>query len=130
MKIEHVAIWVEDIERMRKFYLTYFDVVCGDKYVNPKKNYTSYFLSFASEATRIELMHRPDIFEANPNRGLTKGLTHLSITIGSRDAVNVLTERLRADGYTIAGEPRTSGDGYYESIVLDPENNYIELLGE
>lgn len=130
MKIEHVALWVDDIERMREFYLTYFDVVCGDKYVNPKKNYTSYFLSFGKETTRIELMHRPDIFEANANRGLTKGLAHLSITIGTRDDVNVLTERLRADGYTIVGEPRTSGDGYYESVVLDPENNYIELLGE
>ncbi|WP_455783205.1 VOC family protein, partial [Coprobacter fastidiosus] len=63
-------------------------------------------------------------------RGFTKGLAHLSITIGSKKDVDSLTERLRTDGYTIAGEPRTSGDGYYESAVLDPEGNYIELLGE
>ena len=130
MKIEHVAIWVDDIERMRRFYLTYFDVVCGEKYVNSTKKYTSYFLSFSDGNARIELMNRPDIADLSSARGLTKGWAHLSITIGTKEAVGTLTERLRTDGYTIIGEPRTSGDGYYESVVADPEGNYLELLGE
>lgn len=130
MKIEHIAVWVDDIEAMREFYTTYFDMICGEKYVNPNKGYTSYFLSFGDGCARIELMNRPDISSPATNRGMTKGWAHLSITVGDKEAVNCLTERLRSDGYTIAGEPRTSGDGYYESVVLDPEGNYIELLGE
>lgn len=125
MRIEHVAVWVEELEVMREFYLTYFDVVCGDKYVNPKKNYTSYFLTFNEGGARIELMHRPDV-EDNPG-GLLKGLAHFALSVGSRETVDELTARLREDGYTIAGEPRTTGDGYYESIVLDPEGNHIEI---
>ncbi|MCC8155646.1 MAG: VOC family protein [Tannerellaceae bacterium] len=128
MKIEHVAIWVEDIEKMRQFYLTYFDVSCGDKYVNPTKNYTSYFLTFNERGCRIELMHRPDIAGATGKRGFLKGLAHIAIRVGSKEKVNQMTERFRKDGYTVAGEPRTSGDGYYESAVLDAEGNYIEIV--
>lgn len=128
MKIDHIALWVDDLEAMRRFYLTYFPVTCGDLYVNPAKQYTSYFLTFDEAGARIELMHRPDIHTAATPRGLTSGWAHISLTLGSREAVNTLTERLRADGYTIVGEPRTSGDGYYESVVFDPEGNYIELL--
>jgi lactoylglutathione lyase len=127
MKIEHIAIWVEDIETMRRFYTTYFNAVSGVKYINPNTSYTSYFLSFGKNGARIELMHRPDITE-NPNRkNITKGLAHFAISTGSAAAVNELTERLRADGYTIASEPRTTGDGYYESVASDPEGNHIEI---
>lgn len=128
MKIEHIAIWVDDIELVRQFYLTYFDVTCGEKYVNPKRNYTSYFLSFGEGKSRMELMHIPDIQEPTV-RGQMKGLAHIAISVGGKEAVDVLTERLRDDGYTIAGEPRTSGDGYYESIALDPEGNRVEIVG-
>lgn len=128
MKLGHLAIWVDDIESMRQFYIKYFGVVCGEKYVNPKKNYTSYFLSFGGEGTSIELMNRPDITESAVHRGFMKGIAHLAITVDKKDDVNVLTERLRNDGYTIASEPRTTGDGYYESAVLDPEGNYVEIL--
>lgn len=127
MKIDHLAIWVEDLETMRQFYLRYFDVTCGEKYFNPKRNYTSYFLTFSGGSSRIELMLQPDIRDNEKDRGLIKGLAHLSINVGSKDAVNNLTERLRRDGYTIIGEPRTTGDGYYESVILDPEGNYIEI---
>lgn len=128
MKIEHLAIWAEDIELLRKFYMKYFNLSCNDKYVNPKRNFTSYFLSFGEDKTRIELMNIPNM--ENPvSRGNLKGLAHFAISVGSVDAVNSLTERLRHDGYTIAGEPRTSGDGYYESVVLDPEGNYVEIVG-
>ena len=125
--IEHLAIWVDDIEVMRQFYISYFDMVCGEKYFNPKKNYTSYFLSFGDNKSRIELMHRPDIADASPKKGYTKGFAHFAISIGSKEAVDRLTERLRADKYIIESETRTSGDGYYESAVLDPEGNYIEI---
>ena len=127
MKIEHLAIWVDNIELLRAFYMKYFNMSCGDKYVNPRRNYTSYFLSFGEEKTRIELMHIPDM--DNPaSRGNLKGLAHFAISVGGKGAVYILTERLREDGYTIAGEPRTSGDGYYESVILDPEGNYVEIV--
>lgn len=128
MRIEHIAIWVDDIELMRAFYLTYFDVSCGDKYVNPTKNYTSYFLTFNESGARIELMHRPDITNSVAQRSFLKGLAHIAISLGGKEAVDTLTERFRNDGFTVASEPRTTGDGYYESAVLDPEGNYIELL--
>jgi lactoylglutathione lyase len=127
MKIEHIAIWVDDIEAMRQFYATYFGAASNEKYHNPNKNYTSYFLSFGEDKTRIELMHRPDITAPAGKRGFTKGFAHLAISVGSKTAVNELTERLRVNGYTIASETRTSGDGYYESAVLDPEGNYVEI---
>lgn len=127
MKIDHLAIWVENLEMMRQFYLTYFDTVCGEKYFNPRRNYTSYFISFGEGECRIELMLQPNISDNNGDRGLVKGLAHFSINVGSKTAVDNLTERLRTDGYIIKGEPRTTGDGYYESVILDPEGNYIEL---
>lgn len=127
MRIEHLAIWAEDIELLRQFYMKYFNVNCSDKYVNPKRGFTSYFLSFGEDKTRIELMHIADM-ENPANRGSLKGLAHFAISTGEKNAVDMLTEKLRKDGYTIAGEPRTSGDGYYESVVLDPEGNRIELI--
>lgn len=127
MKIEHIAIYVEDIELVRDFYVKYFNLSYGEKYVNPKRNFTSYFLSFGEDKTRIELMHIPDM--GSPvSRGNLKGLAHIAYSVGGKDKVNELTERLRKDGYPIASEPRTTGDGYYESAVLDPEGNYVEII--
>jgi lactoylglutathione lyase len=128
MRIEHIAIWVDDIERMRTFYQTYFDVSCNKKYTNPTKNYTSYFLTFNGGGARIELVHRPDIHENEFQRGSLKGLAHIALSVGGKEVVDRMTERFRIDGYTIASEPRTTGDEYYESAVLDPEGNYIEML--
>ncbi len=127
MKIEHIAFWVEDLEKAKDFYQTYFDMIASDRYHNPAKNFTSYFLSFKEEGTRIELMHRPDIAITSGQRGLVTGITHLAISVGSKEQVDQLTERLRTDGFTIAGEPRTTGDGYYESVVLDTEGNLVEI---
>jgi len=126
MKIEHLAIWTDDIELLRQFYVRYFNVSCGEKYVNPKKNFTSYFLSFGNEKTRLELMHIPNM-ENLARRENLKGLAHFAISVGGKETVDALTERLRRDGYTIVSEPRTTGDGYYESVVLDPEKNYVEI---
>lgn len=127
MKIEHIAFWVEDLEKAKDFYQTYFGMIASDRYHNPTKNFTSYFLSFKEEGTRIELMHRPDIAVTSGQRGLVTGITHLAISVGSKEQVDQLTERLRTDGFTIAGEPRTTGDGYYESVVLDTEGNLVEI---
>lgn len=124
--IDHIAIWVEDLEKMREFYCKYFDGVSNQKYENKIKGFESYFISFDG-ATRIELMKRRDIEERIYKEIL--GLAHLAFKVGSKEKVNELTEIFRKDGYKIIGEPRTTGDGYYESVILDPEGNRIELVG-
>ncbi len=127
MRIEHLAIWAKDIERLKSFYCKYFNCTAGEKYLNPKKKFESYFLSFDG-GSRLEIMQKPDIID----RGTTVneelyGLAHFAISVGTKERVDALTETLRADGYSIIGEPRTTGDGYYESVVLDPEQNRIEI---
>ena len=127
MKIEHLAIWVSNLEEMRAFYERYFHATANAKYRNDKKNFESYFLSF-SEGARLELMHRPDI-PANVNDLIKeyRGIIHFAVSVGSKEKVDALTEALRADGYQVVGETRTTGDGYYESVILDPESNRIEI---
>lgn len=124
MKIEHIAIWVQDLEKMRSFYVEDLGGISGAQYHNPTKNFTSYFISF-NEGARLELMHRPDI--PLKAMGESIGITHLAFSLGSREGVDKVTEKLRDAQYTIVGEPRTTGDGYYESVILDPEGNRIEL---
>lgn len=126
MKIEHIAIWTKDLELLKDFYCRYFNGTAGEKYHNPKKNFTSYFISFET-GSRLEIMHTPAVTTGRSTGSVYAGLAHLSVSCGSREAVNGLTERLRSDGYTIAGEPRVTGDGYYESVVEDPEGNLVEI---
>jgi lactoylglutathione lyase len=127
MRIEHIAIWARDLEKLKRFYTTYFNCTSNEKYVNPKKNFQSYFLSFENGA-RLEIMQMPGIL-ARPANSTDQlfGFNHLAISVGSREMVDALTENLRTDGYEIVGEPRTTGDGYYESVVHDPEQNRIEI---
>lgn len=127
MKIEHLAIWVDDLENMKEFYQKYFAMAAGKKYINQSKQYTSYFLQFGEGMTRLELMHRPDISPTSGQRGFQKGIAHFTISVGGKEKVNELTEMLRKDNYTIFSEPRTTGDGYYETVVLDPEGNILEI---
>jgi lactoylglutathione lyase len=127
MKIDHIAIWCDDLERMREFYTTYFACVANDIYRNPSKGYSSYFLSFSAGSSRIELMHRTDIDPAPERRGYSKGWAHLSICVGEREDVDKLVERLRRDGHRIVGETRLTGDGYYESCIIAVEGNQIEI---
>ena len=127
MRIEHLAIWVQDLEGMKSFYRSYFGAKAGEKYRNDKKNFESYFLSFDS-GCRLELMNRPDIHALSLKPGEQfQGIIHFAISVGSKEEVDLLTERLRTDGYKVIEGPRTTGDGYYESVVLDPENNRIEV---
>ena len=133
MKIEHVAIWVKDIDKVCEFYRKYFGGVVHPLYHNPAKQFTSRFVTFES-GTRLEVMHRPDI-EGDAGTFHVKqseiaehlGFAHLSFSVGSKEDVDRLTQQMSDDGITIAGEPRTTGDGYYESVVLDPEGNRIEI---
>ena len=127
MKIVHIALWVDNLEQMKDFYLSYFDATCNKKYTNPTKKFTSYFISFKEGGCSIELMNKPDILENNESRGNRKGWAHLAISVGSKEKVDEMTELFRQDGFRIEGEPRITGDGFYESIILDPEGNFIEI---
>lgn len=127
MKIDHLALWTKDLERMKLFYEKYFLATVGEKYHNPKKNFESYFLKF-EEGARLELMRKSEISSRSKDDGQEYlGLAHFAIAVGSREKVDSLTEQLRTDGFEILGDPRTTGDGYYESVVLDPEGNRIEI---
>jgi lactoylglutathione lyase len=125
MRIEHIALWTPDIERLRIFYERYFGAAAGPRYENPRKQFQSYFLSFGVGA-RVELMHSPLVMDAGSLREHS-GYAHLALSLGSEAAVDALTGRLRADGYAVIDGPRRTGDGYYESAVLDPDGNRIEL---
>lgn len=124
MHIHHIAIWVDNIELIRDFYVKYFDCRAGAFYHNPEKQFTSCFISF-NEGSHIELMHRPGIKSSTAEK---KGYTHLAIQLGSCEDVDHLSEKIKNDGFIIVGQPRLTGDGYYESIILDPEGNRVELL--
>ncbi|MEZ0484816.1 VOC family protein [Fibrella aquatica] len=128
MRIEHLAIWVRDLEKMRSFYEHYFLATANEKYTNHTKGFSSYFLSFPQGGPRLELMQMPGIPDTqNDVLAQFSGLVHFAISVGSVAQVDALTEQLRADGLPVVGEPRQTGDGYYESVVFDPEQNRIEI---
>lgn len=124
MKIEHIGLWTKNLETMRTFYETYFNGTACKRYDNLKTGFSSYFLTFETGA-RLELMQRKDITQAADFELF--GFAHLAISLGSKDSVDSLTQRLVEDGYTLLSPCRTTGDGYYESVIADPEGNRIEL---
>ena len=127
MHIEHLALWTDDIDRCVRFYTTYFNATAGDRYVNAAKGFESCFLSF-SDGARLEVMRTamlsPSVL---PHGAQRMGLTHFAISVGSEQEVDTLTQRLKDDGYPLLDGPRRTGDGYYESVVLDPDGNRIEI---
>ncbi|WP_430598355.1 VOC family protein [Enterococcus sp. AZ177] len=125
MKIEHIGLWVRDLERMRHFYETYFDATASELYHNTKTSFHSYFLTF-SDGARLEIMQRNDIVEHNIGNEML-GFAHLAISLGSKEQVDALTTILVMEGYPLLSPTRTTGDGYYESVVADPEGNRLEL---
>ena len=125
MKIEHAAMYVNDLEGVRDFFVRYFDAVSNDGYHNIKTGFRSYFLSF-SDGARLEIMNRPDMSDGDKDV-MHIGYIHLAFSTGSREKVDKLTKKLKDDGYEILSGPRTTGDGYYESCVLGPEGNQIEI---
>jgi lactoylglutathione lyase len=127
MKIEHIAIWTADLERLKDFYAHYFQAAPGKKYHNPKTGFQSYFLSF-SEGTRLEIMQMPAVAASERTAQQPYlGYAHLSVSVGSKEQVDSLTNRLRQEGYEILNGPRTTGDGYYESQIFDPDGNRVEI---
>ncbi|HEY2466114.1 MAG TPA: VOC family protein [Steroidobacteraceae bacterium] len=127
MRVEHVAFWTQELERLVHFYEKYFDASAGSQYINPTKGFESRFLSFAGGA-RIEVMRSSTLNPLKPEPGAQRmGLAHLAISVGSMERVEELTGRLRKDGFEIVDGPRHTGDGYFESVVLDPDGNRIEI---
>lgn len=126
MKLHHIAIWTFRLEELREFYIRFFGGKSNEKYVNPKKGFESYFISF-DEGPSLELMSRPDVQNTVVEENRV-GLTHLAFTFPSQAEVLRFTEEIRSEGYSVVGEPRTSGDGYFESVVLDPDGNRIECV--
>ena len=121
MKINHIGLYVSDIEAAKNFFVTYFGATTNEMYRNEKKDFCSYFLTF-SDSSRIEIMTRTGI---EGNRSL--GDCHISFSVGGRSEVDALTKRLRADGYEVMDGPRTTGDGCYESCVMGIDGNLIEI---
>lgn len=124
MKIEHLALWTTDIETLRAFYSRHFGCSAGSRYENPAKAFASYFLSFPDGA-RLEIMQRPDVSDEPGQPRL--GYAHFALSTGSEKEVRLITEGLRAQGVSVIGEPRWTGDGYFESVVADPDGNLIEI---
>ena len=127
MTIEHIAIWTNNLEELRDFYCTFFDGKSNEKYFNPIRKFESYFITFSSGA-RLEIMRLPDLV-TKENANTLVGLAHIAFKVKGNDEVDRLTKHFREQGITIAGEPRLTGDGYYESTLLDPDGNMIELIG-
>ena len=125
MIVEHVALYVNDLEAARDFFIRYFDGRSNDGYHNVNTGFRSYFISFDSGA-RLEIMSKPEMTDGEKELNRT-GYAHVAFSVGSRERVNELTSRLKADGFKIISGPRTTGDGYYESCVVAIEENQIEI---
>ena len=126
-RLEHVGLWVADIDRVAAFYVKYFGAQAGQLYRNERKGFESRFLSFGGGA-RLEVMTRRDVNQPPPHEQL--GLAHVALCIGDEAAVDALAARFQADGVAPDSGPRRTGDGYYECVVRDPEGNRVEITAE
>lgn len=125
MKIEHIAMYVNDLESARDFFVKYLGGSSNDGYHNINTGFRSYFISF-EDGARLEIMNRPDVPDCDRSADRT-GYAHIAFSVGSREKVDELTELLRSDGYKVKSGPRTTGDGYYESCIVAFEDNLIEI---
>ena len=125
MKIEHIALYANDLEGARKFFMKYLGAQSNDGYHNPRTNFRSYFLSF-DDGARLEIMNKPEMTDL-PKDLVRTGYAHIAFQVGSKDEVDRLTARLEKDGYVVKSYPRTTGDGYYESSIYDANGNAIEI---
>ena len=125
MRIEHIAMYVNDLEAARDFFVKYFGAVSNEGYHNKTTDFRSYFLSF-DDGARLELMKKPQMDDAEKTLNRT-GYVHIAFSLGSKEAVDELTVRLKNDGYQVISGPRTTGDGYYESCIIGIEGNQIEI---
>lgn len=125
MKIEHIAMYVNDLEGARDFFLEYLDAVSNEGYYNAKTGFRSYFLSF-EDGARLEIMNKPKMPDL-PKDPARTGYVHIAFSVGSKAKVDELTKRLQDDGFDVLSGPRTTGDGYYESCIVAVEQNQIEI---
>lgn len=125
MKIEHIALYVNNLEDAKNFFIKYFGATSNDGYHNSKTNFRSYFLSF-DDGARLEIMNKPEMSDL-PKELARTGYAHIAFSVGSKEKVDALTTRLKADGYEVISGPRTTGDGYYESCIVAIEGNQIEI---
>lgn len=129
MRIEHLAVWTADLERSRAFYERYFSARAGEQYQSAtQRGFASYFLTFPSGDSRLELMTAPNLGEGS--RPPAIGWAHIAVAVGSRGEVEALTSRMRGDGVRVVSEPRQTGDGYFESVVEDPDGNQVEITAD
>ena len=125
MRIEHIAMYVNDLEKTKDFFVKYFNATSNEGYHNKTTDFRSYFLSF-EEGARLEIMNKPQMMD--DEKGLNRtGFVHIAFSLGSKEAVDILTERMQSDGYNVISGPRTTGDGYYESYIIGIEGNQIEI---
>jgi lactoylglutathione lyase len=127
VRLEHVGLWVADLDRVAAFYAKYFGAQIGELYRNERKHFESRFLTFGGGA-RLEVMTRHDVTQPQPTEQL--GLAHVALCIGDEAAVDALAARLQADGVAPDSGPRRTGDGYYECVVRDPEGNRVEITAD
>ncbi len=126
MYIEHVAMYVNELEKTREFFVKYFGAVSNEEYYNTRTEFHSYFLTFGDSA-RLEIMNKPILDNMEKTLSRT-GVIHIAFSVGSKEKVNELTEQLKIDGYEVISGPRTTSDGYYESCIVGIEGNQIELI--
>lgn len=125
MKIEHIALYAEDLEETKNFFIKYLGAKANNGYHNPRTNFRSYFLSF-EDGARLEIMQRPEMVNL-PKEAARTGYAHIAFSVGSRERVDALTAELKADGYDVVSGPRITGDGYYESCIVVMEGNQVEI---
>ena len=125
MRIEHIAMYVNDLEEARDFFVKYFNAIANDGYHNKTTDFRSYFLSF-DDGARLEIMKKPVMEDSVKDLNRT-GYIHIAFSVGSKEGVDTLTEKLKNDGYDVISGPRTTGDGYYESCIIGIEGNQIEI---
>ena len=125
MKIEHIAMYVNDLDVAKDFFVKYFDARANDGYHNKSTDFKSYFLTF-EDGARLEIMNNPDIKDLEKDATRT-GYIHIAFSVGSKEKVDRLTEQLKSDGYDVISGPRTTGDGYYESCIIGIEDNLVEI---
>ena len=125
MFIEHIAMYANDLEKARNFFIKYFGAVSSEVYHNPRTDFRSYFLSF-DHGARLEIMNKPHTSDLEKDMNRT-GYIHIAFSLGSKEAVDALTERMKNDGWEVVSGPRTTGDGYYESCIVGIEGNQVEI---
>ena len=127
VRIDHVALWTRDLEGLRDFYMRHFGAESGPRYASRRQaGFTSYFLTLPGGGARLELMALPALGEAVLGRAV--GWAHLALAVGDSDAVDTLVARLVAAGVRLVSAARTTGDGYYEAVIADPDGNLVEIV--